>query len=276
MNKQSQQSTDNRQRSLSKIFRKLIVRGFWFVALVMLVCSCSSNKDITKSNLRSYSANHIIREIEDNRFEFDNLETKLDIKVKGDNKLGLKGQLRMQNDSVIWVSLSLKLGIEVARVMITEDSLKFINRTEKTYFTASLDNVKNIFPIDASISFLQDILVGNNSQLKRSDKYKVVTDKGRYKLESNKNELIRKDIWVNPKEFRISQYDMKSFIDGNSVSLRYDNFQEVEGRLLPTKIIIETSDNLGIDIEIDYSDIKAGEELAFPFNISKKYSKIKW
>ena len=110
------------------------------IAIIFILCSCSTNK--TTSSLRTLSANHIIREIEDNRFEFDNLDTKFNVRLEGNN-IGLKGQLKMKNDSVIWISLSLKLGIEVARVMITEDSVKLINRTNKTYFSESIESFRD-------------------------------------------------------------------------------------------------------------------------------------
>ena len=255
---------------------KAWVHGSWLIVLCSLfsvLSSCSVNKNT--SSLRNLSANHIIREVEDNRFEFDNLEAKLGIKVKGDNNIGLKGQLKMQNDSVIWISVSLKLGIEVGRIMITEDSLKFINRSNRTYLTASLNNVSEILPVDASIRFLQDILVGNDSKLKRGDKYKAIAENNRYKLVSNNNEILTRDIWVTPKTFKISQYDIRLLEDDkNKISLLYDNFQEINGRLLPTKITIVANDNFGIDLEIDYSEIKVGEKSNFPFNISKKYDRI--
>ena len=276
MNKIGQQTTDNRQQTLSVPIKKLMVHGSWLIVLCSLfsvLSSCSVNKNT--SSLRNLSANHIIREVEDNRFEFDNLEAKLGIKVKGDNNIGLKGQLKMQNDSVIWISVSLKLGIEVGRIMITEDSLKFINRSNRTYLTASLNNVSEILPIDASIRFLQDILVGNDSKLKRGDKYKAIAENNRYKLVSNNNEIMTRDIWVTPKTFKISQYDIRLLEDDkNKISLLYDNFQEINGRLLPTKITIVANDNFGIDLEIDYSEIKVGEKSDFPFNISKKYDRI--
>ena len=84
------------------------------------------------SGIKMMSANNIIKEVDENSFEFDNLEATMGISMKGDNIPGLKGQLRMQNDSVIWISLSLKIGIEVARVMITDDTIKFVNRNTRT------------------------------------------------------------------------------------------------------------------------------------------------
>lgn len=238
----------------------LLAFSFWLLALG----SCSTNKNM--SRLRTLSANHIIREVERNQFEFDNLETKFNVKVKGDNNIGLKGQMRMQNDSVIWISLSLKLGIEVARVMITEDSVKFINRTNKTYMAESINNFQERLPSEVSMDFVQNLLVGNDTQINRNEKYKVTIEDNNYKLESDKNTFL-----VTPKTFKVKRAISSQL---SAVSINYDNFQEVNGSLLPTKIILDAGDIFDIDIEIDYSEIKVGEKLEFPFNISKKYNKI--
>ena len=258
----------------------LLAFGFWLLTLG----SCSTHR--SASSIRSLSANHIIREVERNQFEFDNIETKFNVKVKGDNNIGLKGQMRMQNDSVIWISVSLKLGIEVARVMITDDSVKFINRTNKTYFSESIENIRNsgIKEIRASseltMDFLQNLLVGSDI-INRNEKYKVTIEDDSYKLTSGRNTYL-----VTPKTFKMKSYHRSAVapepIEGSTrhfdkssdriIKINYDNFQEVNGRLLPTKIIIDAGGVL--ELEIDYSEIKVGEELEFPFNISKKYSRI--
>ena len=259
----------------------LLAFSFWLLALG----SCSTNKNV--SSVRNLSANHIIREVERNQFEFENIETKFNVNVKGDNSIGLKGQIRMQNDSVIWISLSLKLGIEVARVMITEDSVKFINRSNKTYFSESVESFRDSgvrefgssgvleFGNLGILEFLQDLFVGNDINFK--EKYKVTIEDNNYKLTSDKNTFL-----VTPKTFKVKSQKSKvksQWLTVNSqqstVVINYDNFQEVNGKLLPTKIILDAGDIFNLNLEIDYTEIKVGEKLEFPFNISKKYSKIK-
>lgn len=252
----------------------LLAFGTWLLALG----SCSTNKNV--SSVRTLSANHIIKEVERNQFEFENIETKFNVNVKGDNSIGLKGQMRMQNDSVIWISLSMKLGIEVARVMITEDSVKFINRTEKTYLSESINELKDRLPIETSLNFLQDLLIGNNIHF--NEKYKATVEGNSYKLTSD-----RDTFWVTPKTFKVKRLKISAVpepVEGSirhfdklsdqTVIINYDNFQKINGKLLPTKIILDASDIFDLNIEIDYSDIKVGEKLQFPFNISKKYSRI--
>ena len=273
MNKRSQQTTVNRQQSSSRSCRRFLALCSWLLALVLIVSSCSVKKET--SSLRMLSANHIVQEVEDNQFEFDNLEAKFDVKIKdseGLNPMGLKGQLRMQNDSVIWVSLSLKIGVEMARVMITEDSVKFINRTKKTYFTTNIESLDSI--IENPLQFVQGLLVGNDIHIK-DNKYIVEIKNDRYKLEtkhkSEIEELITKKIYISPETFKMSKYEI--IIRSMTSSLSYDDFKNVNNKLIPSKIIFEDSSLDGI-IEINYTDIKVGEKLEFPFNISKKYNKI--
>ncbi len=262
---------------------RLLAFSFWLLAFGFFVSSCSTNKET--SSIKMMSANHIIREIDDNQFDFDNLEAKIGVSVKGDNKLGLKGQMRIQNDSVIWISLSLKVGIEVGRIMITPDSIKYINRNTRTYLAESLDYFENKLPIEPSIQFIQDLLTGNDTQIKRSDKYRVTIENGKYKLETTKkiknskdNEelsLLTKDVWVMPETFKISEYEIKELsANERKLQIKYDEFQNVNGKLMPSKIIFETVDNYKFSIEINYSDIKAVEKLEFPFNISSKFEQI--
>ena len=255
---------------------------FCLLSFAFFITSCSTNK--STSSLRTLSANHILREVEDNRFEFDNLDTKFNVRLEGNN-IGLKGQLKMKNDSVIWISLSLKLGIEVARVMITEDSVKLINRTNKTYFVESVDKFQERLPSEVTMQFLQDILVGNDILLSKNDKFKVTIDDNNYKLESDKNTF-----WITPKTFKVKSCQLsavscqlsaisyqQSTVNSqrSTVSVSYDNFQYVNGNLLPTKIILNANEDFDIKLEIDYSEVKVGERLEFPFNISKKFNKIK-
>ena len=264
---------------MRRFMNRLLAFGFWLLTFGFLFSSCSTTKN--SSSIRSLSANHIIREVEDNRFEFDNMETKFNVKIKGDNNIGLKGQLRMQNDSLIWISVSMKLGIEVGRLMITQDSLKFINKIEKTYFAESLDKIISgqlsaISIQQSAFEFLQDFLVGNDSKIKRYEKYRAAIENDRYKLESKQKNFLAKEVWITPKTFKIKSLELRTTNYGlqSTANIEYDNFQKINGKLLPTKISLKTNGEISLDIEIDYTEIKTGEKTEFPFNISKKYNKI--
>ena len=106
--------------------RKLhILLIFCLMAVVpFLSTSCSSKKSMTKTTLREFTARQLIKEVDDNAFDYENMMAKISVKVEtNDKNVNMKGQLRMQKDSIIWTSLSLPLGLEVLRVMVTNDSV---------------------------------------------------------------------------------------------------------------------------------------------------------
>lgn len=251
------------------------------LSLAFVVSSCSTERDLGRNNIKSLSANHLIREIEDNQFEFESLEAKIGVNLKGSDNLGLKGQIRMQKDSVIWISLSLKVGIEVGRVMITNDSIKYINRSSKTYLAESIDTFKEIFPIDMSLQNLQNLLIGNDNSLRNPGKNRVFAENDNYVLEiTEKDYNLIKNVIVSPENFKINKIEFKDFYYRESgIQIRYDDFQNIDGRLMPTKIVFDDNmsakpQNYKIHVEINYSDIKKGEKLNFPFNISSKFEQI--
>ena len=260
-----------RQKTDSRI-KKIITHSLWILIIISFVSSCSTTKKNTIKT-KELSASYIINEVKENQFDFDRMEAKIGVKVKGNKNLNLKGQMRMDRDSVIWVSLSLKVGVEVARIMITEDSLKFMNRTSRTYITEGIDKIKEILPVEASIKLIQDILVGNIPYIQTDENYNVTNDGNIYQLQSDPNNIVRKDICITANTFKITKFGLEYGLNNKGVYCQYDNFQNFNGMLLPTRIILGLDSGL-MDIEIDYSNVTIGGELDYPFNITKKYSRV--
>ena len=277
MNKKAQKKDDKGQKIVSimcgKSMKDILRQTLIIICAVIFISSCSTKKEI--AGIKSISTNHLIREVEENQFNYEKLQARININYSDNgNKLGLKGQLRIQRDSVIWVSLSLKVGIEIGRILITDDSIKFINRNSKTYIAESLDIVKNLIPFEPSIRIIQDILTGNDSYVKDDKRYKLSGENDKYKLEY-RNDDIAENIYVFPDNFRISGYEIEGINNNESIQLEYANFLSINKRLLPTKIIITHKSEKKISLEIDYSNINTAEDISFPFNIGNKFERVR-
>lgn len=74
----------------------------------------------------------------------------------------LSGQLRMRHDSLIWLSVTATMGVEVMRAKVSNDSVWLINRLEKTYLAEPLDTVSAQLGIPLSLPLLQTLLLDNN------------------------------------------------------------------------------------------------------------------
>lgn len=258
---------------MNKIRNILIIS--MLTCLSLFDSSCASNKIASNKNLHSLSANRLIKEIEDNNFTFNQFQTKFSAKVETeDAKLSLKGQLRMKNDSVVWISVALPVGLEVVRAMITHDSVFVINRTEKTYIKESIKNFKQIPSPIADLKFIQAILVGNDITLKNGDKYYSEIVDEMYKLQTIKE--INKILLIQPENFRIKKCDLNEISgDERKIELKYDNFENHEGRFLPTNIDLTISKKPKFNISISYSNVLLNTEQDYKFSIPKKFERVK-
>ena len=122
------------------------------MALLLVATSCASRKKtVVPTPPQSFewlTANMSIQ-AEGNGMEFNDLS----------------GQLRMRNDSLVWLSVTATMGVEVLRAKISNDSIWLINRLEKTYLAEPLDTISTQLGMPLSLPLLQTLLLDNNQGL---------------------------------------------------------------------------------------------------------------
>ena len=74
----------------------------------------------------------------------------------------LSGQLRMRHDSIVWLSVTATMGVEVLRAKISNDSVWLLNRLEKTYLAEPLDSLALQLGVPLSLPWVETLLLDNN------------------------------------------------------------------------------------------------------------------
>ena len=96
---------------------------------------------------------------------FEWLTANLSIQAEGNGMAynDLSGQLRMRKDSLVWVSVTATMGVEVLRAKISNDSIWILNRLEKTYLAEHVDSLdQQIGPLfGLRLPFAQFMLLDN-------------------------------------------------------------------------------------------------------------------
>jgi len=121
------------------------------LSIALLASACSARKKVVQPTSPQ---------------SFEWLTAKLDIQAGG-NGLSfddLSGQLRMRKDSLVWVSVT-AMGIELARMKVSNDSVWVVNRMEKAYLAESLDTLSAQLGMPLSLPLIQTVLLDNNEGL---------------------------------------------------------------------------------------------------------------
>ncbi|MCF8297498.1 MAG: DUF4292 domain-containing protein [Saprospiraceae bacterium] len=261
------------------------------VIVLLFFGSCRTRKEIIEPiKAKDEGAEYLFNQLKKNELKFDWISAKFSTNFIADKKSNsVSGHIRMCCDSAIWVSLSPALGIEIARVLITVDSVKLLNRINKTYFVGDFKYLNELLNTDLDFDILQSLIVGNDFTYYENDVFKArvfnklyhLSTVGRRKLKKyvkNEQEDLRvlvQDMFLDPETYKIQKLILKIIQKENrKLEANYSNYRAVQNQLFPHTVKYNVISEKMIDIKINYSNVTLDEEQSFPFKIPEKYSKL--
>ena len=124
------------------------VRFAFALCLLVTVSSCKTQKKVVAPVAADIKpmVNKSVQDLQDKldscSFNSALVTAKANVTiVREGNEMNFNISYRSKKDSVIWISVSPLLGIEVARLMITEDSVKILDKINNKYEVTSFESV---------------------------------------------------------------------------------------------------------------------------------------
>lgn len=258
--------------------------------LLTMGYSCRTHRKIVKEPIKEYGADYLFTMLKENEFRFDWFSARFNLDlIINKKKNSLNGQIRMKKDSCLWVTLSAALGIEMARIILTQDSVKFINRINNTYFAGDWAMVNKLLQMSIDFDVIQALLIGNDLTFYEDGKFRATYDSREYHLATSGRGKLKKfvknrddderiyiqNIYLNPESFKITSMKIKEIKkDNKKLDAGYSNFRLIDDQLFPHKVLYDISSDSPIKVEVAYSRVSVGDELSFPFSIPAKYSQL--
>lgn len=260
--------------------------------LIAAAYGCTTTRTVYKAPLKEEGPEYLVAKMSDNEFKFKALTIKYSASFTQEKKTtDFNGQLRMIKDSAIWISISPALGIEAIRLLITPDSVKYMNRLDKIFFLGDYAILHRFLDATVDFDILQSLIIGNDFQFYDDASFRASIDNLEYKLATTGRRKIAKEagasvntplilvqnIWLNPENFKITRADLKEYLkDNNKLLAAYSDFQPVDdGGLLPGKLFFSIVSSGQIDLSVTFNKVTMETEVAFPFNIPGKYDQIR-
>lgn len=282
----------NRQHVFESIIQHqtLYCKIFLVLLLAGILASCKTSRSVMKKPIRNEGPEYLFEQLSQRELKFDWFSAKFNIDYIYDKKkTEFKGQIRIEKDSIIWISFSPALGIEMARLIITNDSVMFLNRVDKSYFLGDYDLVNSFLETNIDFDMLQSLIIGNDFQFYEKTTFRASIDGNEYRLSTTGRNKLKKyikkaetypkiflqTIWLKPEIFKISRLMIKELKKENKkLNAYYSDFRNIDKQLFATKIKFDLSAEKNIEMFVDYSRINLNKKLRFPFNIPGKYERI--
>ncbi|UYQ92286.1 DUF4292 domain-containing protein [Chitinophaga horti] len=263
--------------------------------LSLALLSCGSAKKITRASFPSDTtgvvkkdssaatneadralAAGIVEKMKANHIDFKTFEAKLKVDYandKGTSFNNIRVNIRMIKDSVIWISASVLILDDVVRCMITKDSLKLVNRKDKTVMLRDIAQARETLNIPFDFNTLQDLLVGNAIYFNDSIS-NIVKTNSVVSFTCQHPELVSLfNVFADDFGLQQSKVTDKDAA-GRSCELTYGEYKNVQGRKFPTQRRIYIEEKNILKIAMDFKDkIEFDSPVSIPFRVPANYTK---
>lgn len=262
-------------------------------AIMVLLFSCRPTKNATRISVNDNKATpFLLQQLKQNEFKFDWISAKFEAHLILDStNASFTATMRAKKDSAIWISISPALGIEVARALLTHDSVKILDRINLKYFSGNYSYLNSILKADFDFDIIQSLLTGNSLTFEEGpDHLKSAVDKknNAYLLSTvskrKVKKAIRKDgyehllqsIWLEPEHFKVSKMlIMEPSDQKRSIDVCYSDFKNLETQHFAHKILLKIFSEKLINANLEYSKVSFEKPQKMPFNIPEKYVLLK-
>ena len=208
-------------------------------------------------------------------FQYLNGRGKVHFKHK-DTDQSANFALRVRRDSAIWLSGSL-LGIEGVRAMLTPDSVRVVNRLQKTYFAGDYAYLSQLLNVPVSYQQMQAILLGDYQAAPAGTKPSIKPEGSNQAVSYSQAALLLEQL-VSNDTGRLQQLKVSETAAQRSLTVAYSDFQKPTGTELPFAFTTEVQGQQGgttsTNATLNYQKVEVGSgHLDFPFSIPKGYTK---
>jgi len=180
--------------------------------------------------------------------------------------------IRMKTDSLLWISVK-KLGFEVARALITADSVFILDRINQEYGAFALDYLSESYQLPANLSTVQHLLLGK-PYFAHPESVILIEQQPHLQLRDRyTNRWV--DYYLEPQALRLLQMDYTEVFGAQSLVAFFEEYQELDNKQefsFFRNFSLNSSTTGATEMSIKFSQIELDEPQSIPFSIPGRYA----
>ncbi|MEM9884825.1 MAG: DUF4292 domain-containing protein [Bacteroidota bacterium] len=251
----------------------LAKNAIFLLSLAVLMTNCKALKKTT-DDADKMNAEKVRLSLLKNQVRADWLNANAKISLNGGGMAqSASANIRMQKDSLIWMSVK-KLGFEIARALITRDSVYVLDRFNRQYIANDLEFLSKSYNLPANLLTLQAVLLGNpifltNTPLQLEEvdnQYRLFHEgarKGSYWLGQDDQQLNRMKLEDagNSQKLDIKLSDYRQLLDNQFFS----HLRQIE---------IDSKETGASKVELVFQKVELNAPKSVRFEVPKGYNKV--
>ena len=211
----------------------------------------------------------------DNRIPYDWFATRIKVEYSDDRQSqDFTAVVRMRRDSIMWVSLQGPFGIEGARILITRDTIKLVNKLSNEYLCQPISYLSNILPMQTDMTLLQDFILGYYMQFAgTAQDYRGLEDS--LHLIQAESPQMRYRARLYPQNYTLAKSLLTDKMIKQEMSITFGGYTTEQGRPFSAERTIDLKQgSKSFNLHLSYTKIRVNEPLAFPFDVDQNMKRV--
>lgn len=218
-----------------------------------------------------------MKPIWDKRISFTTFKGKAKMHYEGGGqKQDFTANFRVLHDSVIWIHITAGMGIvNVARILITQDSLQMINYLQKEVTQMPITAAQKLIPVAADYSTIENLIMGDVLNRSGSITSAHISPE-LYSLNVTDDEM-RQQIKYNKQDSTLQSLQMLSVVGKSGVAgmIQYKDYETISFKKFSNDRVIHINNNKELHyLTMNFNNAAFDEQLNFPFNVPSSYHKV--
>ena len=271
--------------------KRSILNKILAAAIMLLVFGCKAKKQLVQTNVNNQPAvtdsaaavpaaktdnskSEKLAAIQSRQINFNTFSGKARTKLEIDGKgYDVTLNIRIQKNKQIWVSISAIAGIEVARALITPDSIKIINKLQSVYLKKPFSYVYQYTGRQINYGTVEAIVVGNAVPEFVNADAQISANGNNTIISGILNDLAYQTTFgadLKVASLRLSNQKSSQKLDVNNSS-----FIQADNRILPSVIAISSAAGQNsFKADLHYIKTDFDQAIDAPFKEPKNYTLI--
>lgn len=259
---------------MSKQILPLLRLVICFFAFTLTLNGCKTTKVVEKK-VDEKSEEYFLGKLMSEEINFDWFTAKAKIKYNDENTgITVSSSIKMKKDSLVWMNVK-KFGLEVARVMITSDSVYVMDRFNREYYVEDIAYVERLYNIPSDLSTIQNILMGK-AVIFTKDNLSSKSLPDAHIIKAN-NQQLENEYWLDYSSFLLKKMLLRDRLDKRTIDLDLQAYEVLNGQRKFSylrKLHMNSQETGKVDVEIKFSNVKINVPENIRFDIPKRYTKV--
>lgn len=202
-------------------------------------------------------------------------KAKMNLESNG-KKQSFNANFRLLNNKIIWVSIHAPIVGEVARAMITPDSVKAMERINKRSYLYSYNGLQKLINLEVDFKTLQNLIIGQAVATEGA-----ITD---VKRQGNtlridiKGNTGNNQININSADTTLQQVHVQTNRgeSASSILIQFERYEAQQNTRVSTLRNYHVQDAKGVvELNMDINKFDINPDIDFPYSVPSNYRKQK-